>query len=171
MPSLTRDEKGIIADELRRGNKITAIQYVMNWTGCNLVTAKGYVDSFIPAPEPALEKPKEKEKMTTELFIVLYKWVEVDEDDYDDISDIGEWKLMTDANKECGSDIYLYPHALVRQMCKNDEENYGVKEKPFFAVYYEANSDDDPYEEEYFATKEEAFKWCEQSFGLTKVGG
>lgn len=108
--------------------------------------------------------------MQSDLFIVLYKWIEVEKDEYENSDHLKEWKLKTDANEDNRTDYYLYPDALVCEQSKEDSQDYGVKGKPFFATLHKFEGNN-PFEEEYFETKEEAFEWCENRFALTKIGG
>ena len=104
-----------------------------------------------------------------DLFVVLYKWEDVAKEDYEDEDDLNEWKLETEANADSACPHFLYPRAIVREMSAADCKRWGVVGKPFFAKLFQVD-DDDSFEDQYFETKSEAFEWCEEMLGLTKVG-
>lgn len=158
---LTENQHEEIEDILDREGKITAIKRTRELTGYSLSLAKDLVDQIA----------KEQSQLTSydifnnELFIVMYKWKRVTEDEDEDY--LGVFRLDTDADEEHikrgGNQVY--PGA---KIIHYSDRSAPHSSRPFEAnVFYGQNGYDN--EDKSFATLEEAKKFCEEKLLVTKL--
>ncbi len=106
--------------------------------------------------------------MTSDLFVLVYKWTKNKHFAEDDES-VAQWILDNEHNQQRVQDDEdrLFPKASIIQLTEEYARAEGYEDKIYLAETdcIASYSDD----QEHFETFDEAVEWCMESLGLTRI--